>query len=84
LIVSATLNTIGTFGCVRPNCENGNAVVAEPVTVPPSNFASTCHVVGFVTPRTVRSPTTWNVLLPVVGSGDVRPVSTLGESSTVG
>src|SRR5690242_14056072 len=83
-MLSATLSRMDTLGCMRPKSSKVKPVDAEPVTRLPSNVAFTCHVVGCVTPRTVRSPISWNACSPDVGSGVGRPRIAVGASCTVG
>jgi hypothetical protein len=69
LMSSATLSTDATRGFCISNCSNVNDVRASPRNAPSSLVAVTSHTTGRVTPRSVRSPTSWNVISPEAGSG---------------
>jgi hypothetical protein len=73
-IVSATLSTTGTRGWFSAKSAKVNFVVALPVTLLPEKSAVPVHVVGRVTPWTVRLPSSVSVREPEVGSaGAIRP-----------
>ena len=70
-IVSATLSTTGTRGCVMEKSAKVNAVAAVPTTAVGRYRAFTVHVVGLVTPLTV---TVLNAVALVAG---LRPAPSL-------
>src|SRR5215203_1573011 len=63
---------------------NVKAVLAAPLTPVGANCAVTFHTVGRVVPRTVRSPSRSNVLLPDFGRGIETPRIDVGTKVTVG
>jgi hypothetical protein len=56
VIVSSTLNRNANVGFVIAKSANVNEVLAVPARPPAFGVAVTCHVLGLVTPLTVRSP----------------------------